>query len=49
MDELLCISQGECRPEFGNVFEVVECVLAEAIDVGIIVQLLVHFNTGNRK
>ena len=26
-------------------FEVVQCGLAEVIDVGVIVQLLVHFNT----
>jgi hypothetical protein len=45
VDELLRICQGECRPGFGNVFEVVECGLAVVIDVGVIVQLLVHFNT----
>ena len=44
MDELLCICLGEW-PEFGNVFEVVECGLAEVIDVGVLVQLLVHFYT----
>ena len=44
MDELLCICLSECRPEFGNVVEVVECGLAEVIDLGVIVQLL-HFNT----
>ena len=44
VDELLCICLGECRPEFGNVVEVVECGLAEVIDLGVIVQLL-HFNT----
>ena len=45
VDELLCICLGECRPEFGNVVEVVECGLAEVIGVGVIVQLPVHFNT----
>ena len=45
MDELLCICLGECRPEFGNVVEVVECGLAEVIGVGVIVQLTVHFNS----
>ena len=41
----LCICLSECRPEFGNVFKVVECGLVEVIDVVVIVQLLVHFNT----
>ena len=45
VDELLCICLGECRPEFGNVVEVVECGLAEVIGVGVIVQWPVHFNT----
>ena len=45
VDEPLYICLGEFRPEFGNVFEVVNCGLVEVIDVGVIAQLLVHFNT----
>ena len=45
VDKLLCICQGECWTEFGNVPEVIESCLAEVFDVGVKSELGVHFNT----
>ena len=45
MDQLLSIRQSEGGAEFGNVFEVEKRCFADVFDVGLVVEVGVHFDT----